>query len=302
MSASSTSPEVARALDRVISGLHGRRLRVWSIVISFFGDSVVPRGGTVWLGVIREMMEALRIESGTLGAAMSRLTADGWLERTRDGKLSYYRLADAGRRTFENAARRIYSSSLIEGSPEWDGTWTLALLPDAQADAQRKMVDAGFGRLDARLWVRPSSGGPLPAGALRFEGARATEGELQSAVWAAWDLDRVGRGYRRFLECFEPLVLALEGGAPIHPRDAIGARTLLIHEYRRQVLKDPRLPVGLLPSEWPGRPAHALARRGYLALLEPSEAWLSHPERTTSGALPEPDPSFHRRFGGLGAE
>lgn len=34
--------------------------------------------------------------------------------------------------------------------------------------------------------------------------------------------------------------------------DAFTARILLIHHYRRVVLRDPLLPSALLPADWPG--------------------------------------------------
>ena len=40
-------------------------------------------------------------------------------------------------------------------------------------------------------------------------------------------------------------------------------RTLLIHEYRRVLLRDPRLPAALLPLDWPGAAAFALCRDFY---------------------------------------
>ena len=40
-------------------------------------------------------------------------------------------------------------------------------------------------------------------------------------------------------------------------------RTLLIHAYRRVLLRDPLLPAALLPLDWPGAAAYALCRDFY---------------------------------------
>ena len=40
-------------------------------------------------------------------------------------------------------------------------------------------------------------------------------------------------------------------------------RTLLIHAYRRVLLRDPLLPPALLPLDWPGAAAYALCRDFY---------------------------------------
>ena len=42
-------------------------------------------------------------------------------------------------------------------------------------------------------------------------------------------------------------------------------RTLLIHAYRRVLLRDPQLPAALLPLDWPGAAAYALCRDFYRA-------------------------------------
>ena len=113
------------ALADLVGAHHAAgRLRVWSLVITFFGDAIVPRGGIVWLGAIQAIMERLGIEAGALRTSMSRLTADGWLVRVRRGRRSYYRLAGDGGATFARASARIYAA----GPPGWSGQWTLSLI------------------------------------------------------------------------------------------------------------------------------------------------------------------------------
>jgi phenylacetic acid degradation operon negative regulatory protein len=286
---SSTDP-----LDDLLRHLHERRLRVWSIVVTFFGDAVVPRGGEVWLGVIRALSSRLNVEAGTLGAAMSRLTADGWLERRKVGRRSYYRLAATGRRTFEEAARRIYAGPL---ATNWDGRWTLVLESSSEPARVSALSNAGFGRLDSRVWARPGGGAEVEGGGLVFDSTvRSDDETLKKAVREAWDLDAVAKRYARFVQRFRRLA----EGASLAPLDAMAARTLLVHDYRRLVLRDPRLPLDLLPEAWPGTEAHEVAEGAYRALLPASEAWLDAEDRTPDGPLPPPGEAFHRRFGGLG--
>jgi len=52
------------------------------------------------------------------------------------------------------------------------------------------------------------------------------------------------------------------------------ARILLIHHYRRVVLRDPLLPTALLPPDWPGQAARRLCGEIYRGLLPASEQWL----------------------------
>ena len=79
-------------LARIVEQLKREPSRTGSIVITVFGDAIVPRGGSVWLGTLLEFFEALDIDSGVVRTAMSRLAADGWLERNKVGRNSFYRL------------------------------------------------------------------------------------------------------------------------------------------------------------------------------------------------------------------
>ena len=85
-------------LARIIEQLKREPSRTGSIVITVFGDAIVPRGGSVWLGTLLEFFEALDIDSGVVRTAMSRLAADGWLERNKVGRNSFYRLGKRGGR------------------------------------------------------------------------------------------------------------------------------------------------------------------------------------------------------------
>lgn len=81
--------------------------------------------------------------------------------------------------------------------------------------------------------------------------------------------------------------------------DCFLARTLLIHEYRKLLLRDPQLPEELLPGDWEGRAARQLCRNIYRLVQARGEEFLSSALETADGPLPEVGESFYRRFGGL---
>jgi phenylacetic acid degradation operon negative regulatory protein len=77
------------------------------------------------------------------------------------------------------------------------------------------------------------------------------------------------------------------------------ARLLVIHEYRRIILRDPELPEELLPADWAGAAARALCRNLYRLTVPASERHLMATLETAEGPLPEAAPYFWQRFGGL---
>src|SRR5262245_51763084 len=73
---------IARArapLGEILRHLRAEPSRTWSVIITVFGDAIVPRGGAVWLGTLVSFFAALGIGDGVVRTAMSRLAADGWL-------------------------------------------------------------------------------------------------------------------------------------------------------------------------------------------------------------------------------
>src|ERR1700678_3846699 len=87
-------------LARIVDQLKREPSRTGSIVITGFGDAIAQRGGSVWLGTLLQFFEALDIDGGVVRTAMSRLAADGWLEREKVGRNSFYRPAGKGHRNF----------------------------------------------------------------------------------------------------------------------------------------------------------------------------------------------------------
>jgi phenylacetic acid degradation operon negative regulatory protein len=283
------------SLARIVSQLKREPSRTGSIVITVFGDAIVPRGGSVWLGTLLQFFEALDIDNGVVRTAMSRLAADGWLERRKVGRNSFYRLAKSGRQTFAAATSHIYDPPLFD----WTGRFELLLIGQAaNREASRDALkNAGFGSPLPGVWVAPS-GVPVPheaRSALRLE-VSAEDETGRRLLSESWPLDRTARAYLKFIRTFSPLRRQLDKRAKLSELEAIAARILLIHHYRRVVLRDPLLPAALLPKEWPGRAARALCREIYRGVLPASERWLDIHGLNERGPLPSAGAELVNRF------
>ena len=290
------APRPQRAfLEPILDHVRAEPSRTWSIIVTIYGDAIVPRGGCVWLGTLLAFFKALDVGEGVVRTAMSRLASDGWLERNKVGRNSFYRLAEKGRATFAQATRHIYASS----APPFAGHLDLLLLGPNGADrdaARSALEEAGFGSPAPGLWI--AAGQEVPAAArdgLRLEVGGARQ-ELQALAARSWRLDAIGQAYRRFIETFEPMRSALDQDAAMSDIEAFVARILLIHEYRRIVLRDPILPVEVLPANWPGTGARALCASLYRDLLMASERWLDAHALDEAGACPPADAAIFRRF------
>src|SRR5258705_12934391 len=97
-------------LARIIQQLKREPSRTGSIVITVFGDAIVPRGGSVWLGTLLEFFETVDIDSSVVRTAMSRLTADGWFERAKVGRNRFYRLGEREGEALDIATKHIFGA------------------------------------------------------------------------------------------------------------------------------------------------------------------------------------------------
>ncbi len=262
-----------------LARLHAEgRLRVWSLAVTIFGDAAAPRGGALSMADLTRLLARLGAEPGAVRTAMSRLARDGWVERRRAGRRSYYSLAPRGLDESLAAAPRIYAAE----PPEWDGRWTIAFTADGEAPA-------GFRRIAPGAWIAPGDAPCDAPGVFAIRGGRGAPPD-----WARAALSPPPLAAR-----YAALSAAWAGFAPPgEPEAAMAARTLLIHDWRRTLLRDAPLPRALRPAGWPGAAARALVARLYHALLPASEAWLDGCEAAPGESPPPAGPALLARFGG----
>ena len=304
------APARLAAAELVAAFRRQRPLRGGSLIVTIFGDAIMPRGGAVALGSLIELAAAFGLNERLVRTATSRLAHDGWLEGSRTGKLSEYRLSKNGRERFAEATKRIYSAP----DQEWSGRWTLIVVPPMKAAERRaireELVWRGFGEISATVFAHPEfdsralhsqrRSATLLSKVIAFDAALGEEDAPQRLVQLGWDLDDLGLRYQRFVKRFRAVQSELQRRPKAGPHDCFLVRTLLIHEYRRLHLRDPLLPAQLLRADWPGVQAAALCRDIYAQVFAPSEIYLSRVAATLAGPLPGPDPSVLLRFGGIG--
>ncbi|MEP6972195.1 MAG: PaaX family transcriptional regulator C-terminal domain-containing protein, partial [Betaproteobacteria bacterium] len=162
-----------------------------------------------------------------------------------------------------------------------------------------------FGRLSPHVFAHPhashaalheiiaAAGQQGHVAVLRARGLDGFSAQpLQDIMHGTFALDRVAEAWNQFIRRFSPLQHAQVQWAPA---EAFVARSLLIHEYRRVLLRDPNLPKVFLPADWPGVQARRLCEELYSGLLKASETYLRAQVQTQDGALaPTPRAITHR--------
>ncbi len=287
-------------------------MQAGSLIVSVFGDAIHPRGGVVWLGCLIRLLEPLALNERLIRTAIFRLVKDEWLETQTLGRRTDYGLSRTGRARIEEASKLIYSGQL----PAWDGQWrimmTTADMPTKMRMALRKALYwQGFGQLNTQAFVHPSADLNQVVDTLQTEGVLSTADTLltfmsnmtptaatlsnQEVVQQSWDLKHLGQGYQGFIQQYRPL-LSNQAAEAASDEDAFLLRILLVHDFRRLLLRDPMLPSDLMPGDWPGVMARQLFNRLYAQLQLPSERHLDAQLLTANQITPPRGAIFKKRI------
>lgn len=307
---------MARTRDDPLAGLLARPSpQAKSLIFTVYGDAIAHRGGDAALGSVVALLQSLGVNERTVRTSMHRLAVEGWLQPRASGRRSDYRLTDSGARRVDAAHARIYHHA----PRVWDGGWTVVVLAalnlgnQPRQRLQRELRWLGFGRLDAGLMLHPDPDAEalrtllreLPSQVLVLRGAAVPwlgTDMRDVIVRTGWDIARLGADYEAFLADFRPLWQVLQRGAALEPEPAFVARTLLMHDYRRVLLRDPMLPDELMPRDWPGTAARVLCRALYRRVQAAAERHIASVLETAAGPAPDPAASYLQRFGGLRGE
>jgi len=235
-------------LAPLITALHSEgRLRVWSMIITVFGDLVQHRGGEISTARLGRLLGRVGVEQGALRTALSRLGRDGWVQSERSGRTSLYRLSPQGLNQFAPATTRIYAPPRAMPVQRW--AIALRLGPSGKPEATLSPADEVAGGADCLV------SGALEQVSEAYRAALLSPAHRLALAGLASDLQALA----------VPLPTAL---------DAAAARMLLIHRWRRLVLRFPDIPAELMPVDTPlGDPRQAVADI-YAQLVPATEAWL----------------------------
>ena len=293
------------------------RMQAGSLIISLFGDAIHPRGGKVWLGCLIQMLSSLAVNERLIRTAIFRLVKEEWLVPTTAGRRTDYGLSVSGIARMEEASKYIYAPS----SPDWDNNWRILMLSSAistkDRDRLRKaLVWQGFGPWQNHAFVHPGADLNITMALLEREGLGHLLGHCwpllaqslalgngqtdRQVVAAMWDLKQLANSYKRFSNIYQPLIaewLSL-GSKPAndHIEKAFLLRLLLIHDFRRLLLRDPSLPLNLLPAQWPGQAARQTCIELYGLLRSASEKYLDLHLQLADGQSTSSRKVFAQRF------
>ncbi len=229
-----------------------RPIRPKSLIMTIFGDSIVPRGGVAWLGSIVSMTGLFGLSEPLVRTSALRLTYEGWLKREQVGKRSFYSMAQEVVVADTAYQSRIYASST---ELRMNG-WTILKLFKENIDRKtafrlrQELERNGFGQLAPHVFIHPSigetaarhistAGGRSAVGPIFFADTASIDSHtLHHLVDTAWDLAPLRKFYNEFTDAFCRLPDLLAREVP-NMEQSFALRTLMVHYFRRAALRDP---------------------------------------------------------------
>ncbi len=252
-----------------------KKLRVWSVIITFFGDAIVPRGGSVSARTVQVLLEHMGIEAGAVRTAFSRLTNDGWVVREKIGRSSFYHLSPTGLEPFAAATDRIYAqlSSVNHSTEGWQVSYQ-----------QQDYPKPHLIRLNSTDAKQPHDTGQD----FVLNGKIVNIPDWMKEISCPTDHKQ---SFAALMEAFSPVV-----NAQLSDIDALAVRCLLIHEWRRILFQFDNVAPEFWTPDWPEAECHRFVSTLYHQLLTSSEAWMDQHASGLNGTLPRTPPALAQRF------
>lgn len=282
-----------------------------SMLVTVFGDVVSQHGSWVSLASLIQVLAPFGFNERQIRTSVYRLVQNDWLQVKKVGRCSYYCFTDLATGHYEKAARRIYAFQ----QPQWNNNWTLVLavsVPDVKLeDFKKSLIWQGFNTLAGGLYAHPSSERSsldelihelgIVNDLVVFNASTSdlnSQGVLKDLIKNRWKLSELETYYKDFLHFYRPICQKIFITLP-DPDECFLLRQAMIHDYRRILLRDPDLPVAMLPPGWVGHEAQDLVKRAYKKLAKSSVCYIGETITNAQGPMPEPSENFFTRFGGI---
>ncbi|MEM6304838.1 MAG: PaaX family transcriptional regulator C-terminal domain-containing protein [Pseudomonadota bacterium] len=233
--------------------------RVWSLMVSLFGDLAQGRGQAIDGPVLSRIMAGLGVKPEAARVALHRLRNDGWIASEKRGRTSRHSLTPKGRSESAAASPRIYARPEDAGKD-----WRLVLAASTEQAQSDTLARAGFTQVMPRVFVGPTTA-PVPEGALAFSGNSAPD-------WLCHEIAPTDLlpEYTRLNAVLTKLLSDLLQLDPVSALDTAVLRCLVVHNWRRLVLKHPAMPTALMPDHTPITACHATVDRFFTTYPRPA--------------------------------
>lgn len=261
-----------------------------NLIVTAFGDGLLRYGVDTEVSVqqLAQLLATFGVNERLVRTSLSRLVNEQLLAARQVDRRSSYRVDAAAVALFREADDRIYHAL----GTSWDGSWTMVVVDGTEGTAaeratlRQELAWAGLGVVAPNVMASPVVDPAVAAAVVSrvgtFENVLVSRSQVIEAAGTigaeelarrSAPLERTADGYAGFVDRFGHFDASHLGR--LDGEQAFKLRTLLVATFRRIVLADPLVPAELLPGDWIGDRARAVAAELYTSIAAASEAFLS---------------------------
>ncbi|WP_372886801.1 PaaX family transcriptional regulator C-terminal domain-containing protein [Shimia sp.] len=225
---------------------YNRNQRVWSIIVTIFGDLAGTPGDRISGAALSRITEPMSIKPEAMRVALHRLRNDDWIDSHKEGRSSFYGLTRFGLEQSTAARPRIYAREV-----DLPSQWQLcALEPGGGPKGQRArdMRHRGFVAVLPGLFLGPVGAAALPD-SLVFHGAAQ---EIPAWVQEKIATPEITQAYGDLERALDRFSVSLLDAPALSPHQVATLRSIIVHIWRRALLSHPDLPQAFFGEGWRG--------------------------------------------------
>ncbi|MDG2341258.1 MAG: PaaX family transcriptional regulator C-terminal domain-containing protein [Paracoccaceae bacterium] len=230
--------------DKAINALtKGDRHRVWSLIVTIFGDLAQNKGDEISAQTLGKITESFGVKAEALRVALYRLRKDGWIDSRRKGRTSHYFLTAFGLDQTISATPRIYGNTNPSAKK-----WYLVVASN-ESDASKKELESLAVSGDC---IALGSNTLITTGRLQDFSAHLLTSLLDDAQLPAWMKQQVigtdlKTSYDNLFSILSEVKTFLD--REFKPVERAVLRTLIVHSWRRVLLRHPDAPDSFYPDD-----------------------------------------------------
>lgn len=219
----------------------GENLRVWSFIVTLFGDLARGRHDALSGATLSQLTSRVGIKPASMRVALHRLRKDGWIDNRREGRAGWYFLTEHGRTESISFSQRVYAPA--DTSPvAQDKAWHIIVCaPNSPPLENTASLFPVPGQTGVFFGLGPMTEQPETLSVIGQIGP--TPKWLRHAL--------AGPELQHDYQIFETQLAEVTALLPsnIDALDRAVLRGLIVHSWRRLLLRHPDLPDGIFGPE-----------------------------------------------------
>lgn len=212
--------------------------RVWSLLVSLFGDIAREDGQELSSAAIGDIMGLLGIKPEATRVALHRLKKDDWIDTRRAGRSSFYYLTAKGRQHSRDAALRIYGFGA--SAPE---AWHIIVVETPKISGPWEDKTQGYVALNNTTWFGAGKAPSVEKG-LVLEGAALDIPKWVIKAACSDDFVTSSKNLHKRLDLAAQMLPNLR----LTALEKAALRLVIVHEWRRLLFRSPAIPETAYPQ------------------------------------------------------